>query len=172
MQPRVAVNRLFYRAFKGWLFADLSDLVERWWQQIPLQKRWIGQSIDALERHKKAGHPVILLSGSADFILKPIARHLKVDITLAITLGIAGKAVCDGEIIGIQTIGDGKREALAQCLYLLESDARLVGYGDHESDLPFLSFCDEAYVVFDNDKEVPLWAEGLSLLLPRRGQVR
>ena len=165
--PRETVNRLFYRVFKGWAYTDLEKLVEQWWDHIQPQNRWIPEVVSTLRDHQNAGHPIVLLSGSADFILKPISKALAVDATLAITLGKMHDGLCDGEILGIQTIGQGKQEALAQFECLAEIDAKIVGYGDHESDLAFLLYCDEAHLVVRQHSEEPDWSRGLSILRVR-----
>lgn len=162
--PRETINRMFYRVFKGWEVTELEALVEQWWDQVPTKKRWIPETVSALRTHQHAGHPIVLLSGSADFILRPIARDLEADVTLAIKLGEMGDGSCSGEIQGIQTIGRGKRDALAQLESAFEIDARLVGYGDHQSDLDFLQYCDDAYVVVTQGNDDLAWAKGLKVL--------
>lgn len=161
---RETVNSMFYRVFRDWDLNDLSVLAKRWWDQIPPNARWINETLSALKIHQDAGHPIVLLSGSADFILKPVAEALSADITLAIQLGKTNEGACSGEIVGIQTIGYGKREALMQLECLLEVDAKIVGYGDHVSDLAFLDYCDEAYVIVPNGSQIPDWTHGLSIL--------
>lgn len=162
--PRETINRMFYRVFQGWPVSELAEYAEAWWNEVPPKRRWITQSLLALKEHQTAGHPVVLLSGSADFILKPIAHDLGADMTLAITLDETPDGLCDGEIIGIQTIGIGKKLALQQFECFSKADARLIGYGDHDSDLPFLSYCDDAYLVANNTDTVPLWAEKFNIL--------
>lgn len=162
--PRETVNRLFYRVFKGWAFTELEKLAEQWWDQIQPQNRWIPEVVSTLKHHQKAGHPIVLLSGSADFILKPISKALAVDVTLAIRLGKMHDNLCDGEILGIQTIGQGKQEALAQLESLAEINATIVGYGDHESDLAFLRYCDEAHLIVHQNSEEPDWSRGMNIL--------
>ncbi len=143
----------------------IEELAERWWDQIPTDERWIPEAVDALRAHQCAGHVIVLLSGSANFILAPIAEEIGVDCILSISLGILENGICNGEIVGIQTIGEGKREALAQLTHRAESNAKLVGYGDHESDLSFLAYCDEAFVLIPHGETTPGWAKGLKQLV-------
>lgn len=166
---REEVNRLFYRVFKGWPLADLESLARRWWAELPAKDRWIPDVLDVLKAHQSKGHPIILLSGSAKFILAPLATELGTDLTLATNLSVSEAGICDGEILGIQTIGAGKRAALAQIEVLAEMDAQLIGYGDHASDLGFLDYCDEAHVVLATGAPFPNWAKGLKPLRTRPG---
>lgn len=162
--PREIVNRLFYRVFKGWSVTELEEIAKHWWAQIPTQERWIPEVLAALRSHQNKGHFVTLLSGSAEFILAPIADELDVDLKMAIKLGTQEDGTCNGEIWGIQTIGDGKRQALANMECFAEIDAKFVGYGDHRSDLSFLNYCDEGYVVVPNGATDPHWAKGQKIL--------
>lgn len=162
--PRETVNRLFYKVFKGWDFTDLETLVEQWWDQIPPSNRWIPEVVAILKTHQEAGHHILLLSGSAEFILKPISRSLAADSSLAIKLGRMPGGECDGEICGIQTIGRGKQEALVQFECLAEIDAKIIGYGDHESDLAFLRYCDEAHIVVQQSADEPVWSKGIGII--------
>ena len=164
---REEVNRLFYKVFKGWSFAELERLALSWWRQIPSEQKWIAESVEALRSHQRQGHPVVLLSGSAEFILRPVSRDLGADIILATTLDMSEDGNCSGEIKGIQTIGDGKRQALAQIECIFGVDLSLVGYGDHESDLPFLSYCDEGYVVISDGVTESEWASNLNVIASR-----
>lgn len=161
---REEVNRLFYKVFKGWPFAELEQLALSWWRQIPSEQKWISESVEALRSHQRQGHPVVLLSGSAEFILRPVSRDLGTDIILATTLEVLNDGNCSGEIKGIQTIGDGKRQALAQIERILSADLTLVGYGDHESDLAFLRYCDKGYVVTAGGGAKPDWSNGLGVI--------
>lgn len=166
---REAVNRLFYRVFKGWPFAELEELALSWWRKIPEERKWIPESIEALRSHQRQGHPVVLLSGSAEFILKPVSKELGTDIILATKLDVLNDGNCSGEIKGIQTIGDGKRQALAQIERISAADLKLVGYGDHESDLAFLSYCDEGYVVTSGGTTDLEWANDLHVIEAKTG---
>lgn len=161
---REEVNRLFYKVFKGWSFAELEQLALSWWRQIPSEQKWIAESVEALRSHQRQGHPVVLLSGSAEFILRPVSKDLGADIILATTLDVLNDGNCSGEIKGIQTIGDGKRQALAQVECILGADLTLVGYGDHESDLAFLRYCDEGYIVIAGGGAKPKWSSGLGVI--------
>lgn len=161
---REEVNRIFYRVFKGWSFTELEQLALLWWRQIPSEQKWIAESVEALRSHQRQGHPVVLLSGSAEFILRPVSRDLGADIILATTLDVLNDGNCSGEIKGIQTIGDGKRQALAQIESIFSANLTLVGYGDHESDLAFLNYCDEGYVVTAGGGAKPDWSSGLGVI--------
>jgi HAD superfamily hydrolase (TIGR01490 family) len=92
----------------------------------------------AMEEHRQAGHRIILLSGSLDFLIDPIAAALRVDQSFAGRLEqIDG--VYTGRLLQPLPYGEGKRslaERLAQDLAL---DLSLCyAYGDSPGDLDVL----------------------------------
>lgn len=158
--PREAVNRQFYRALSGWSLAELSELAVGWFDSYRDRDLYFPETCARLRWHQAQGHRTVLLSGSAHFIIAPIARDLAVDDVLAISLCQRADGTTDGEIEGIQTIGQGKADALSCYLAQFDHLSDVVGYGDHESDQPFLSICSEKYVVFILGEQIPDWASG------------
>jgi HAD superfamily hydrolase (TIGR01490 family) len=161
---REDVNRRFYRFFDGWKLSALHEIGELWFKETNSDKFFIREISQRFLVHKENGDETILLSGSADFILAPIKRHLEADNILAITLVKTGNDLTNGEINGVQTIGAGKAQALRMYLCSHSNPPTYIyGYGDHESDLAFLKLCDAGHVVAPTGI-APLWAEGLHIL--------
>jgi len=161
--PREAVNRQFYRALAGWDLAELSALAAAWFKDHQ-KGLYIPETLARLREHQRLGHKTLLLSGSATFIIAPIAQDLAVDDTLAIALRRMPDGTTDGEIHGIQTIGAGKARALTAYLAQVDPAPDLIGYGDHESDLPFLRLCTRSFLVLPAQSGLPDWAKGLARL--------
>jgi len=160
--PREAVNRQFYRALAGWNLCDLEKLAFDWFNGHRKHDLYFPETLARLRWHQSQGHKTVLLSGSARFIIKPIAADLSVDETLAITLNVCSDGTTDGEIDGIQTIGQGKADALIRYLARFDHSPELIGFGDHESDLPFLRICDQRFVIVRRGADLPNWADGLN----------
>lgn len=92
----------------------------------------------AIEEHRRAGHALILLSGSLDFLIDPIAGALQVDRYFA---GILEEVdgLYTGHLVPPLPYGGGKRlliEQLAQDLALELSAC--YAYGDSPGDLEIL----------------------------------
>jgi HAD superfamily hydrolase (TIGR01490 family) len=144
---RALVNRMFYKELKGWPLVDLQRLAEDWFDNRQRGNFFITELREAFEQHKANGDCTVLLSGSANFILAPIARDLGADHILATSVEVDADGVLTGEIVGQQTIGMGKAVALQALLDSLGQHGRVTGYGDHESDSGFLQLCGDACVV-------------------------
>lgn len=163
-QMREAVNRLFYRMFAGWSLDHLALLAEGWFAFGRARSFYVPEVLERFRQHQVDGHQTVLLSGSATFIIAPIARHLGATHTLAVDLVRLADGTTNGQIDGLQTIGAGKATALRRLIENHGLAVRLVGYGDHASDLPFLSMCDEAYCVVSAGEPFPEWASNLKPL--------
>lgn len=160
--PREVVNRSFYEVFQDQRMSKLTALAQSWFAQQPVEKWFIPEVLATLRVHQQHGHRIVLLSGSALFILAPLATALAPDDVLAINLGETPDGICTGKINGIQTIGAGKLDALRAILLDGGDDpvSSCFGYGDHESDAPFLDACDAGFVVWHSGaKKRPSWAQ-------------
>ena len=156
-RSREDVNRDFYRLFAGWGIDELQAIASDWFHALDRQTLFIPEALSRYESHVEAGDTTVLLTGSASFIVAPIAQLLFADAVLSINLKILPDHTTSGEISGIQTIGQGKADALTAYVGA-NSAASIIGYGDHESDLPFLKLCDQAYVVTPSKRPFPDWA--------------
>jgi HAD superfamily hydrolase (TIGR01490 family) len=161
-QSREEVNRQFWRLFAGWHLNRLDTLAEDWFASLVQTNPFYPEVLARFRLHQAEGHQTVLLSGSADFIIAPIARLLAPDAVLAIHLIAMPNGTTNGEIEGVQTIGQGKAVALERFLAEGPRGRSVYGYGDHASDLPFLRLCDPAYCVLPTTEPLPGWALGLN----------
>lgn len=146
-KSRAEVNREFYRLFAGWPAAEIRSLAVDWFASVDEPGLYHGQVLARWRDHKARGDLMVMLSGSARHFLSPLADHLGADHLLAIDLEEDAQGHLTGEISGIQTIGNGKRDALEHLLKQLDGTPMLFGYGDHASDQPFLALCDHPIAV-------------------------
>jgi HAD superfamily hydrolase (TIGR01490 family) len=167
MNTREQVNREFYRVFRNQALSDLQQIAESWFDdEISTRPDFfIPETCALLEHYRQNDAIIVFLSGSADFILQPIVRHLGGGEVLAVQLD-AVDGVATGELEGIQTIGQGKRDALDAFLARNRlSMARSVAVGDHISDLPFLEMAADPMVIAgDRDLEMVAHARGWKIM--------
>jgi len=92
----------------------------------------------AIEEHRAHGHRVVLLTGSPDFIVEPLATYLKIDEVLAGRLERLG-TLFSGRMVEPYPYRQGKR--LAAERFAAEQRVDLGAsymYGDSPGDLPIL----------------------------------
>jgi HAD superfamily hydrolase (TIGR01490 family) len=104
-------------------------------------------SLAALERHRDEGHHLVLITGSLDFLIAPLAGHLKVDLALA-AVPERREGRYTGSIVPPYPYGEGKRR-------LVETFAKETGialqdsyaYGDSPGDVDTLRLVGHPLVV-------------------------
>jgi HAD superfamily hydrolase (TIGR01490 family) len=91
-----------------------------------------------IDEHRQAGHTIILLTGSLDFLIDPIATALQVDRCFAGCLEQMN-GVYTGHFVPPLPYGEGKRQLIEQVAQDLTLDlAQCYAYGDSPGDLEFL----------------------------------
>jgi HAD superfamily hydrolase (TIGR01490 family) len=92
----------------------------------------------AIEEHRNAGHTIVLLTGSLDFLIDPIAMALQVERCFAASLEqIDG--VYTGRVTPPLPYGEGKRQLIERLAQDLSLDLSLCyAYGDSPGDFDLL----------------------------------
>lgn len=92
---------------------------------------------ELIEQHKAQGHEVVIISASAEILVKPIAQELGIDTVVA-----TGMEVVDGKLTGTITRylkGDAKAEAAVEFAKTRGYDlAESFAYSDSATDIPML----------------------------------
>ena len=108
-------------------------------------------AVASMEAHRARGDRLVLITASLDLYVDAIARHLGFDGVIASkaawrTAGDLAETL-DGRLDGENCYGANKVERLRSFLANDNSNARIIAYSDHASDLPLLAFADAGYVV-------------------------
>ncbi|MBI4553869.1 MAG: HAD family hydrolase [Candidatus Latescibacteria bacterium] len=134
---RSAFNRIFYQNYAGmdarqvrvWSQAHFEDVI---------RPRLYPDAITRVAQHRDRGERVVLVTGSLDFIMQPVAEFLQADALLAVQM-----TEQDGRLTGHLTgppIGDEEKahviRAFADTHHL--DLARSFAYGDSRADIPML----------------------------------
>ncbi len=91
-----------------------------------------------IEDHRRAGHLIVLLTGSLDFLVDPIAGALAVDRCYAISLE-QSSGLYTGHIVPPLPYGPGKRLVVEQLAHDIGLDlSGCFAYGDSPGDLELL----------------------------------
>ncbi len=150
---REIINKKYYLNFKDISHAELLAAGNSWWETIFSTRSVFNKfSLSELLRHQKQGAEIVLVSGSFDVCVKPIARLLNVKYCLTTELEIAS-GYYTGNINGLPNIGDGKKKNILQFIENFEGFSGLqncYAYGDHLSDLPMLELVGHPCVIGSN----------------------
>lgn len=117
--------------------AAIEALAEPFFETV-VRPRLSHDGLAVLQSHRERGHHVVLVTGSLDFLIAPLAAHLDVSSVLAAKPERVGD-VYSGHLLPPVPYGDGKR-------HLLEAFARAHGldladsfaYGDSPGDVDAL----------------------------------
>ncbi|CAC36761.1 hypothetical protein GCM10010095_82460 [Streptomyces anthocyanicus] len=139
--------RAYYRVYAGVEERGLLAEGERWFlDRVRTPGFFHEPARAAFDAHAAAGDLTVLVSGSFDACLEPLAEHLGADVLLC-----SRPEVHDGRYTGALTtpmIGAAKAAAVSalvaeRSLSLKDSHA----YGDHVSDVPFMELVGHPVVV-------------------------
>ncbi len=130
------------------------EFMQRYIEPIILPK-----GLEALEKHRKAGDTLMIITATNAFVTAPIAKRLGVAHLLATEPQRDKNGYYTGEIVGIPTFQHGKVERLRQ--WLNEHGETLEGswfYSDSHNDIPLLEAVDNPVAV-DPDERLRTHAE-------------
>lgn len=91
-----------------------------------------------MEEHRRAGHRIVLITGSLDFLVQPIAEALRVDRSIAAVLEQA-EGLYTGRLVAPLPYGEEKRALIQRLAAELDFDlGSCFAYGDSPGDLEIL----------------------------------
>jgi len=99
------------------------------------------QALALLERHRKAGDTVIIITATNEFIAGPIAKRLGVTEFMGVKLAKDANGWYSGDIDGVPSSREGKVIRMQEWLNdrnLDWSDVEMTFYSDSHNDLPLL----------------------------------
>ena len=134
---RTRFNRVFYRNYHGMAVAEVKALSAEMFE-TSVRPKIFAEAVSQIQEHKEQGTTVVLVTGSLDFIVQPIADYLGVDTVLAPQLREENGRFT-GELTTVPLIGAEKAKAVQN--YADQHEISLeesYAYGDSGSDLPML----------------------------------
>lgn len=136
---REEINTLYYSAFEGQLVRALDQAGSAWFDWVSEQGGFFhAPTLHALREDAEQGYRIVLVSGSLEPVLRPIARHLRASDILCASQDVTQSGVLTGGI-SKAIIGEGKAQAIvrhARELRISLTDSK--AYADDVSDLPML----------------------------------
>ena len=143
---RTRFNQVFYRNYRGKNAAEIKGLSAEMFETY-LRPNIFSEAVSEIQEHKRQGTTVVLVTGTLDFIVQPIADYFNVDVVLAPELQ-EQDGLFTGELTTAPLIAAEKAMAIRNFadqheISLEESYA----YGDSRSDLPMLECVGNPVVV-------------------------
>ena len=143
---RTRFNEVFYRNYRGMDAAQIKALSVEMFETY-LRPKIFSEAVSEIEEHRQQGMTIVLVTGSLDFIVQPIADYLNVDAVLAPQLR-EENGEFTGELTTVPLIGERKAEAIH--VYAEQHEISLkdsYAYGDSQSDVPMLECVGNPVVV-------------------------
>ena len=143
---RTRFNAVFYRNYRGLEVTEMKALSTEMFETY-IRPKIFSEAVSQIQEHKEQGTAVVLVTGSLDFVVQPIADYLAADAVLAPQLR-EQDGQFTGELTTAPLIGEAKAEAMRN--YAEQHDISLeesYAYGDSQSDLPMLECVGNPIVV-------------------------
>ncbi|MBU0719693.1 MAG: HAD-IB family hydrolase [Planctomycetes bacterium] len=143
---RSRLNIVFYRGYAGLPAGEIKAQAEECHREV-IGRRCFEQAPECIREHRDAGHAVVLVTGSIDFIVEPLARQLRVTGVIAPAL-VESNGRFTGQLDGPPIGEQEKARRIVQ--YAREHGIDLAqshAYGDSIADLPMLEAVGHAHAV-------------------------
>jgi len=153
---RISVNRAYYALLSGYKQQDVMA-VAKFHVRARIENHarapyFIEAVRDQLLFLQSLNIPAVLISGSCIDFLEPLRRYFGAAASLATCLSIDKDGYYTGHIKGHPVIGPGKLSLITQFATQQGADlSQCHGYGDHASDIDFLSAVGWPTVVGNNE---------------------
>jgi HAD superfamily hydrolase (TIGR01490 family) len=143
---RVAFNKMLFAGYKGEYIDRLLEFAEEHFEKV-LKPNIFPGAYELIETGKRKGLRQVIVSGSLDIMVAPLARHLGIDDMITNKLELKN-SVATGELVRPILAGATKARfiqeyAKAHNIDLLES----YGFSDSFSDYPMLAVVGRPAVV-------------------------
>lgn len=122
---------------------DLEQLSLMYYKE-KLKPNLIKTVLKELVKCNNEGYKVLIVSGGYEIYLKHFALEFNVDTVLSTKIEMSG-GYCTGKICGRDCMNDYKVTLLNKCYD--RSSVYSVAYSDSESDLPMLTWANDAFVI-------------------------
>jgi HAD superfamily hydrolase (TIGR01490 family) len=167
---RSEFNRLYFGIWAGQPAEGVREAGRQWFAEASAQSGFYRANVlERLRQHQASGHEIVLVSGSFDAPLRPLADDLGIESLYRTELEIA-----DGRYTGTiaqAMIGDDKKRAVEAYLAGTGSDTESWGYGDHSSDLALLESVRHPVVVGSDPVMLEVAAERAWPVMPIEGRL-
>ncbi len=134
---RTKLNIVFYRSYAGLPAGKVRSLVESCFENV-LRPHLFHEGSACINEHRAAGRRIVFVTGSIDFIIEPLARHLGADAVIAPRL-VERDGRFTGELDGPPVGEEEKARRMNEYAEREDIDlSKSFAYGDSIADVPML----------------------------------
>lgn len=134
---RQRLNVVFYRNYAGLPTIEIKAQAADCHTHVVVPRRF-GEALACIDEHRRTGRAIILVTGSLDFIIEPLAAELRADAVIAARL-IESSGRFTGELVGLPIGAQEKARRMRDFASERGIDlSRSHAYGDSMADLPML----------------------------------
>jgi len=143
---RTRFNRVFYRNYRGLEAEGIKQLAGEQFATY-VRPKLFPAALDCIREHQSRGDLIVLVTGSLDFIIQPLADYVQADAALTVQLEeVHGKFT--GELTTLPLSEEEKVRAIQTIVERYNVDlAASYAYGDSRADLPMLQCVGNPIVV-------------------------
>lgn len=162
---RYSINkRIKLIQLKGHSYAQLQELAKDYYQER-ITPNLIPDMLNKMFELKKEGYSILLVSGGYDIYLRYFMEEYNLSGLISTRIGFK-ENICTGRFDGLDCLREGKTELLN--LYFESKPQYSVAFSDSVTDLPFLKWVNDGYVVsrnttqnwaIDNHLKEIIWTE-------------
>lgn len=136
----------FYRQYRGFRRGDCVSRSERLFEEV-MRPRMFAGAVDRIRAHQQRGERVVLVTGSLDFVMEPLAEYTKADDLIALSMK-EDDGRLTGETEGPPIGDEAKARIVRDYAERRGLDlARCYAYADSSSDEPMLNVVGHAVAV-------------------------
>lgn len=128
---------------RGHSLIELQQLANDYYNER-IRPNFIPEVLNRLLELKAQGYAILLVSGGYDIYLQYFVEEYDLLDVISTKIGFNGN-VCTGKFDGIDCLRDGKTKLLNQ--YFKFKPTHSVGFSDSVTDLPFLKWVEDGYVI-------------------------
>jgi alcohol-forming fatty acyl-CoA reductase len=138
-------NELFYQNYAGLTLEQCQTLGRQYFQE-QIQPKLYPKALEKIQEHQHRGDRIVLVTGSPDFVIAPLASFLQADMLAAHLTTHHAKLT--GEMQSLPVAGQEKYRLI--CQFAAQHQINLAAsfaYGDSFADLPMLQTVGTAVAV-------------------------
>lgn len=141
---RYSINkRIKLWQLKGHQLSELDELAKGYYME-KIRPNLIPEMVEKLLELKSNNYSIVLVSGGYDIYLRCFAEEYELNGVISTKIGFKNN-VCTGKFDGYDCLRDGKVKLLNN--YYLSKPKYCCGFSDSSSDIPFLRWVNDGFVV-------------------------